>query len=387
MAEYKFFSDNRESNLRPLTILKKSQELRCGMLTLEEKASVRFAGLRSPYTYLLNSRVIIDDDLFKAISSTACECAFVQGDAVVAAAVSKTKARIMAAQADLTSSSLKEFDLPVRKVSANMVDDLWDLVYSNCREIQYDIRALGLKPFTGSMPGVFCLNKKDIFIAKDAVIKPSVVIDAETGPVVIDEGAKVLPNSTIMGPVYIGKGSIVKAGSKLYQGVSIGPMCKVGGELEETVFSGYSNKQHEGFIGHSYIGQWINLGANTNNSDLKNNYKPVKLYVNGKLVDSGKTFLGTFIGDHTKVGINTMFNTGTVVGACSNVYGSGFQPKFIPSFAWGGGDSFVEHNVEKAVETAKAVMKRRKITLSKDEEKKIRQAFTSTAKERKDLIS
>jgi UDP-N-acetylglucosamine diphosphorylase/glucosamine-1-phosphate N-acetyltransferase len=159
-------------------------------------------------------------------------------------------------------------------------------------------------------------------------------------------------------------------------------MCKVGGEVEGSIFQGYSNKQHDGFLGHSYICEWVNLGADTNNSDLKNNYGNVKVYVDGKIVDTGHQFVGLFMGDHSKAGINTMFNTGTVVGVSSNVFGAGFPPKFIPSFSWGGADKMIEYDIEKAVETAKAVMKRRDIKMTKEYETLLRKIFMETAPER-----
>jgi len=159
----------------------------------------------------------------------------------------------------------------------------------------------------------------------------------------------------------------------------------VGGELEETIVHSYSNKQHDGFLGHSYLGMWVNLGADTNNSDLKNNYGNVKVYVDGEMVDSGSMFVGLTMGDHSKSGINTMFNTGTVVGVSCNVYGGGFPPKFIPSFTWGGAEGLVEYRLDKALETARAVMNRRKIDLTAADEKLIRGIFEATAKERANL--
>ncbi|MFQ5825202.1 MAG: transferase, partial [bacterium] len=156
----------------------------------------------------------------------------------------------------------------------------------------------------------------------------------------------------------------------------------VGGEMEKSIIHSYSNKQHDGFLGHAYLGQWVNLGAGTNNSDLKNNYNSVKVYVDGTWVDSGSQFVGLFMGDHSKTGTNTMFNTGTVVGVMSNVFGAGYPPKFIPSFAWGGSEGFVKYEVEKALETARRVMVRRNIEMSPAYNKLFRHIFDLTQLER-----
>ena len=180
----------------------------------------------------------------------------------------------------------------------------------------------------------------------------------------------------------MGNGSSIKIGAKIYEGTSIGEFCKVGGEVEESIIHSHSNKQHDGFLGHAYLGQWVNLGADTNNSDLKNNYGNVKVHVNGDLVDSGSMFVGLFMGDHSKAGINTMFNTGTSVGTMCNVFGSGFPPKYIPSFSWGGAEKMVEHDLSKAVETARQVMARRKKKLTAEHEKVFRYLFERTRERR-----
>lgn len=180
----------------------------------------------------------------------------------------------------------------------------------------------------------------------------------------IGNNVTVMPNAVIEGPCYIGDHSVIKAGAKIYESTSIGPVCKVGGEVEASIIHGYSNKQHDGFLGHSYIGEWCNLGADTNTSDLKNNYSSVKMNVNGKEVDTGSLFVGLMMGDHSKSGINTMFNTGTTVGVSSNIFGAGFPPKTIPSFAWVDGQDVQGYRLDKAIEVAKIVMARRKVTMT-----------------------
>ncbi|MEJ2637882.1 MAG: hypothetical protein P8184_21680 [Calditrichia bacterium] len=170
----------------------------------------------------------------------------------------------------------------------------------------------------------------------------------------------------------------IKIGAKIYEGTSVGEVCKVGGEVEESIFQSYSNKQHDGFLGHAYIGEWVNLGADTNNSDLKNNYGNVKVNFGGAMVDSGSMFVGLAMGDHSKSGINTMFNTGTVVGPMSNIFGSGFPPKYIAPFSWGGAEQMVEHELEKALETARLVMQRRGKQLTPEYENIFRHIYSES---------
>jgi UDP-N-acetylglucosamine diphosphorylase/glucosamine-1-phosphate N-acetyltransferase len=208
------------------------------------------------------------------------------------------------------------------------------------------------------------------------------VLDAEDGPIFIDEGATIMANASLQGPLFVGAKSTIKMGAKIYEGTSIGPVCKVGGEVEESIFHAYSNKQHEGFLGHAYLGEWVNLGADTNNSDLKNNYGTVRVHIDGKTIDSGLLFVGLFMGDHAKSGINTMFNTGTVVGVMSNVFGADYPDKLVPSFAWGGAASCETYACEKALQVARRVMARRNRELTKAQEAVLRQVFELTAHER-----
>ena len=173
-----------------------------------------------------------------------------------------------------------------------------------------------------------------------------------------------MPNATIMGPAVIGKNSLIKAGSKIYGGTTIGPTCKVGGEVESSIILGFSNKQHDGYLGHSYLGEWVNLGADTNTSDLKNDYTSVKVTIESETFDTTSLFVGLLMGDHSKSAINTQFNTGTAVGISSNIFMSGFPPKWIPSFSWVGEDGLQLYRLDKAIEVAKTVAQRREVTLS-----------------------
>ncbi len=212
------------------------------------------------------------------------------------------------------------------------------------------------EPILEEKSSVRLVQRERMRFGKNVRIEPFVVIDASEGSVFIDDNVHVLPFSYIKGPVYIGKNTLIKSHSRIYDGVSIGKVCKVAGEIEESIILGYSNKQHDGFLGHAFIGEWVNLGALTTNSDLRNNYGNVKIRIRDEVIDTGRRFLGLLMGDHSKSGITTMFNTGTVTGFSSNIFDAGFQDKFIPSFQWGRNDIY---NLNKAMETARVVMKRR----------------------------
>lgn len=275
--------------------------------------------------------------------------------------------------------------LAEQETVATLFNYPWDLVNKNSELLKTDAQRLGLLgQVEGEVhDGVYIVDRNNVHIGKNAVVKPGVVLDAETGPIIIDEETEIMANATIQGPVYIGKKTKVKMGAKIYGGVSIGDICKIGGEVEGTIIHDYSNKQHEGFLGHSYIGSWCNLGADTNNSDLKNNYGHVDVIVNGEKIDTGLTFVGLIMGDHSKSGINTMFNTGSVVGFSCNVFGPGYLSKYLPSFSWLDSTTGpVEYRLDKAIEVAKRVMERRKITFTEADNRLFESIFSATAKER-----
>jgi UDP-N-acetylglucosamine diphosphorylase/glucosamine-1-phosphate N-acetyltransferase len=204
------------------------------------------------------------------------------------------------------------------------------------------------------------INPGNIFIEEGASVLCS-ILNASAGPIYIAKDAEVMEGSMIRGPFALGEHSALKMGAKIYGPTTIGPECKVGGEVNNSVIFGYTNKAHDGFLGNSVIGEWCNLGADSNNSNLKNNYAHVKLwnYAEGRMVSTSLQFCGLIMGDHSKCGINTMFNTGTVVGVSANIFGAGFPKNHIPSFSWGGAQGITEYNFEKAAETATLVMERR----------------------------
>ena len=209
-------------------------------------------------------------------------------------------------------------------------------------------------------------------------------MNASEGPIYIGKDAEIMEGSMVRGPFAMCNNSVLKMGSKIYGSTTLGPFCKVGGEVNNVVFFGYSSKAHDGFLGNSVIGEWCNLGADTNNSNLKNNYTEVKLwdYKSAKFQKTGLQFCGLIMADHSKCGINTMFNTGTVVGVGSNIFGSGFQRNFIPSFSWGGTSGFVTYRADQLLEVANIVMKRREVKLSEKDKFILQGIFDMTSKYR-----
>jgi len=259
----------------------------------------------------------------------------------------------------------------LKDTKVKLISHIWQLMGENRDCITDDFRK---NPLRGSAPdsdlfkGVDIIKEEDIVIGSDTEVKSGTVLDASEGPIIIEDNVKIEPNAIIYGPCYIGSGSIIRGGAKIGHGTSVGRYCRIGGEVEETIFSPYTNKQHEGFIGHSYISSWVNIGAGSCNSDLKNNYGYVKAWSVGRIKDTGRRFLGVIIGSHSKVAINTRFNTGTVVGFNANVMTTGFPPKFIPSFSWQVEPEFKEFDLSKAMETARTMMARRDVDFTEDDE-------------------
>ncbi len=406
------FEDAGFINLHPLTLNRPVYDLRCGIRLLWEKAANCYpsselafhvrdylaklvkqqkgtdkvnAGF-GDHGLLLNGRVIWDNQLSQAISPEGEDQVFHCGDTLVAARLSGEHF----AKVDWSNPlSVGPFlGLPAKEVEATVLHYPWDLIHYNPKQIEIDANALGCNGAKDGKiyDGVHLLAPEQITVAEGASIKPGAVIDAEEGPVFIDSGAKILSQAVIEGPCYVGKKSTVKIAAKIYEGTSIGEVCKIGGEVEESIIHSYSNKQHEGFLGHAYLGMWVNLGADTNNSDLKNDYGIVRCFINGQPVSTGSMFVGSTIGDHTKTGINSMFNTGTVVGTCCNIFGAGFPPKFIPSFSWGGSERMVEYRFEKCIQVAKRVMQRREMELTRVEEEVFRTIYEKTAEARRDFF-
>ncbi len=248
----------------------------------------------------------------------------------------------------------------------------WDLIAENGAELRRQFQDGGHR--SGHVyDGAHLLNQSEIHIAEGAVVQPGVVLDAESGPITIARNARIEANAVVQGPCWIGPGAIVRPTAVVRGDTTIGPVCKVGGEIEASIFQGYANKQHDGFLGHSYVGQWVNLGADTVTSDLKNTYGAIRSYINGVGVETGMHFLGSIIGDHTKTGIGTILPTGCVMGVASNIFVQTGVPRFVPSFAWLTDDGLTRYRVDKAIDIARAVMARREIHFSDADEALLRQ--------------
>jgi len=395
--------------LHPLVYMRPVYDLRCGITTLREKIAGAYPGLpvalhcrpyladlvrqQNPGTAVnvlpqgdvlfIDGRIIAGAGL--AIAAEGPDTVFMCNGSMVAARVGAAGLARFGGKVPALLTEASFSGLPREEVAVRMVTYPWDLVHANGEQIVADFARLtgGRGAIKGTVyPGAQMLGAENIFIDEGAVVKPGVVLDAEGGPIYIGKKAKIFPNAVIEGPACIGDGSMIKIGAKIYENTSIGEVCKVGGEVEGSIIHAYSNKQHDGFLGHAYLGMWVNLGADTNNSDLKNNYGSVRVMINGEEVNSGSLFVGLTMGDHSKSGINTMFNTGTVVGVSSNVFGAGFPPKYIPSFSWGGAEGVETYDIEKALEVARRVMGRRKIQLSEVEENVLRHVLSLTARER-----
>jgi UDP-N-acetylglucosamine diphosphorylase/glucosamine-1-phosphate N-acetyltransferase len=272
----------------------------------------------------------------------------------------------------LSDKGMRKIELSVEKIPA-----IWDVVNINDVLIQLDFRRFFGPSMVGEVHRAATIySPGSVFIAEGAEISAGAVVDARNGPVIICQRSVIRPGAVIEGPCYIGPDCTVVSGW-IRPGCSFGPNCRIGGEIEASIFQGYSNKYHEGFIGHSYIGEWVNLGALTTTSDLKNNYGVIRVDFGEGEIDTKRIKVGSFIGDHSKTGIGTLLNSGTYIGASVNHYGTGLPPKFIPSFSWGGAEGYIEYDVEKAISTAKIVMFRRGLEMAAVEEKLLREIHSS----------
>lgn len=379
--------------LYPLTYLRASFELKCGRNSLLDKMVLKFKGkkvnlwvrdylveaTKEKYnSYTVNDTATLqkDDTLF--ISGRLLldgKVKFEEKEGIYYAETAKGASVENIAYAYVKKESLKnlanpsedimQLNLPVKEIEATLIEFPWDLINNNGKQIILDFESIQEK--SAAIPeGVPVVgDKKKIYLAKSAQIYPCSVLETVHGPIIIEEGAVIFPFSRIEGPAVIGKDAQIFSG-KIRECTTIGEMCRVGGEVEESIMHAYSNKYHDGFLGHSYVCEWVNLGALCTNSDLKNDYSNVSVYLNGEFVNSGSNKVGAFIGDHVKTSIGTLFNTGTVVGLMSIVVGGdGILPKYIPSFCWFLGQKPTKgYGFDNLLETAKKVTSRRKKELT-----------------------
>ena len=266
----------------------------------------------------------------------------------------------------------------------HLVDYPWKLFAGNGQEIESDYSLITSGRDSQPLDNNIRVIHPERVFAEPGFQGWDITINASNGPVYLGRDTEIMEGSVIRGPFALGDHSVIKMGAKIYGPTTLGPHCKAGGEINNSIFQGYSNKAHDGFLGNSVIGAWCNLGADTNNSNLKNNYTHVKIwnYPAGRFIDTGRQFCGLIMGDHSKCGINTMFNTGTVAGVSANIYGDGFPRTFIPSFSWGGAAGFTTYKLSRALETMELVMDRRGIALSESDRRMYEYIFRETEKYR-----
>ncbi len=381
------FEDRTWSKFLPLVYTKPVGDLRIGILKIAEKyqkifnaevhheTRVHLHGLFPPASVKadlhINARLMPDRAIVDAISALGGNQSLMR-DGVLLAEHRDTNYN------DTTTEVQYEG-------KPNLLNQITDLYTLNGEALKFDFDLLTKSKRSIDIHATNTLigNSDLLYIAPGAKAYAS-TFNTTDGPIYIDSDAEVMEGSHIRGPFYLGEHSQLKMGTKIYGATTIGPHCKVGGEVSNSIIQGFSNKAHDGFIGNTLIGEWCNLGADTNTSNLKNNYSKVRIwsYRDNQYADTGLTFCGLIMGDHSKCGINTMFNTGTVVGICSNIYGGGFPSKHIPSFMWGGSDGAVEYEWTKALDTITRVMQRRSIELSVEMIEMLKYVFESTAVQR-----
>jgi UDP-N-acetylglucosamine diphosphorylase/glucosamine-1-phosphate N-acetyltransferase len=375
---YILFDGDVRNALLPFTYTKPLADLRIGILTIREKWE-KYLGLTTttitedyleekypmvemPENIMINASFCPNDGLVEMVKNLSEKEAIFKGEDVIAFYTTDTQEEV-----NFEDYKQVEFTEDVLQIK-----NTWDIFSLNNKAIEQDFNLITKNRKSQPIPaGVNTVNQENIFLEEGAKLT-FCTLNASTGPIYIGKDAEIMEGCIVRGALAMCDNSVLKLGAKIYGATTIGPHSKVGGEVNNSVLMGYSNKGHDGFLGNSVLGEWCNLGADTNNSNLKNNYAEVRLwdYNTGRFAKTGLQFCGLMMGDHSKCGINTMFNTGTVVGVSANIFGSGFPRNFIPSFSWGGASGFTEYKTNKVFEVANEVMKRRKISFD-DIEKRI----------------
>jgi UDP-N-acetylglucosamine diphosphorylase/glucosamine-1-phosphate N-acetyltransferase len=388
------FDDEKWKDLLPVCMTRPIAECRIGILKISEKWSGYLHGDVSYITkdYLaekypinishdnlvINARWLPNDRLISLIKKLKQNDALLHEDVLVAARMDDKQFEKLIANEEI--DELKGLDISKLDDGFSVLKRPHDIFMLNGAEIQNDFRLLKLSKTEDISPDVKITGSHPVYIDETAQLEPC-FINANEGPVFIGKHVKVMQGAMLRGPLSLSEYCVVKMGAKIYKDCSFGPNCKVGGELSNVVMQSYSNKAHDGYLGNAVIGEWCNLGADTNNSNLKNNYAEVKLwnYTTKRFEKTGSQFCGLIMGDHSKTGINVMLNTGTVIGTCTNIFGSGFPRNYIPSYSWGGAHGYTVYRFEKAMETAEKVMKRRSVNLTVEDRKILEHIFHSTA--------
>ncbi len=393
------FDNEIRNRFLPLVYTRPVSELRVGILTISEKWE-KALNLKASYitqdylaekyplilrtdNYLINGTVFPNKRLLKLISQMDINQAFLSKEGELIAA------RLDNVQFDnlLNDNELEDLEgIDLMNTPYSKLNNVWDIFKLNGEQIREDFELLtnGRDSQPISDTNRIVGNQDQIFVEEGAYME-CCILNATTGPIYIGKNATVLEGSIIRGGLAVCDNAVIKMGAKIYGPTTIGPFSKVGGEITNSVIWGYSNKSHDGYLGNSILGQWCNLGADTNVSNLKNNYASVKLwdYDEERFVDTGEQFCGLVMGDHSKCGINTMFNTGTVVGVCCNIYGAGYPRNFIPSFSWGGTNGYTTYRTDKVFETIEKVKARRNLTFDMDDRLILLRNFEESAKHRR----
>ncbi len=387
------FDSDDWKHLLPLTYTRPIAELRCGILRIREKWELLLDAKASHVTqeylsdkypatiaednWLIHGGALPTENFFRLVRQLVPGEALLVNDELVAARLEKNQFDKLMSNDEI--GHIRGFSLDADDVQ--LITRPWQLFSYNKQAIQDDYNLLTANRKSQPIPtGVVATSPLNIFIESGATIAPC-FLNASEGPIYIGKNAEVMDGAMIRGPFALCHSSTVKMGAKIYGGTTIGPYSKAGGEISNSMILGYSNKGHDGFLGDSVIGEWCNIGADTNVSNLKNTYAEVRLwsYVTRQFEPTGLQFCGLIMGDHAKCGINTMFNTGTVIGVGANLYGDGFPRNFVPSFAWGGASGFRTFSFEKMIETVEAVFKRRQKKLIPDEIVLLRKIYEDSA--------
>lgn len=385
---YILFDGTVRNALLPFTFTRPVADIRIGILTIREKwekylgsttttitedyLSEKFPMVEMEENVMINASFLPNEVLAEMVKALEPNQAIFKGDDVIAF---------------FTEDSQEEVDFDKYEIidysdDCLFVANTWDIFAKNDAAIREDFELLTEDRQSAPIPkSVNVISPENIFIEEGAKLE-YVTLNAATGPIYIGKDAEIMEGSVIRGPFALCDHAVVKLATKVYGATTVGPHSRIGGEVSNSVLFGYSNKGHDGFLGNSVLGEWCNIGADSNNSNLKNNYEEVKLwsYEKGKFEPTGLQFCGLMMGDHSKCGINTMFNTGTVVGVSSNIFGSGFPRNFVPSFSWGGAAGFTTYITKKAFETARLVMLRRNVEFDEQEAAILEHVFEETKK-------
>ncbi|MBL7883209.1 MAG: GlmU family protein [Bacteroidia bacterium] len=392
---YILFDDNSRNSLLPLTFTRPVADIRIGVLTIREKwekmlnaktssKTENYLSKKFPTEYAIdtdnvwiNGSFCPNELLIAEIKALKHNEVLMESTIVIAANTGDIK------HFDL--STFGSFEKRVTESKPMWIENSWDIFSKNGEAIKSDFELLtkGRTSATISKTNQV-IASEHIFLEEGAKVECA-ILNASTGPIYIAKDAEIMEGSIVRGPFALGEHSALKLGAKIYGPTTIGPHSKVGGEVNNSVIFGFSNKAHDGFLGNSVLGEWCNIGADSNNSNLKNNYAEVKLwsYTKERFTPTGLTFCGLIMGDHSKCGINTMFNTGTVVGVSANIFGSGFPRNFVPSFSWGGAAGFTTYKLKDAFEVATRVFERRGMVFNEIEQQLLSDVFEMTEKYRK----